>query len=312
MILDINASYIVTYAEAMEKDPQKYIVVREANLFGRQVSMPELPDIIVLTQSMNDALWNRIIIDAKVNQPKVLNRSVHAFRRAVIGRTFLGSQQRGKWVLSTLTNNWILAFNLGMGGEIRLHNATEVSNPKHEQVVFALDGGEQIWIHFWWFGHVHVIPHGKLKKHLQLGTLGVEPLSEEFTVEKLVSMLMERRGRIKSYLLNQRFIAGIGNVYIQDILWYARLHPNRKANTLKRKDVARLHKAIQLVLQTGIKLGPGPGEQDIWGNRGHWKEAKEYPQVGYRTGEECPKCGEIIQELRVGGTTSYICPHCQT
>ena len=274
--------------------------------------MPELPDIVILARSMNDALTNRAILDVTVNQPKVLNRSVQAFRRAVIGRTFLGFQQRGKWVLATLTGDWTLAFNLGMGGEIRLHNVDEVLDRNRERIVFALDNEEQVWVHFWWFGHVHVIPPGELKEHPQLGTLGVEPLSEEFTVEKLTSMLDGRRGRIKSYLLDQRFIAGIGNVYVQDILWYAQLHPNRKANTLKPGDVARLHRAIRLVLQKGIKWGPGPGEQDIWGNRGNWKTVKEFPKVGHQTGEGCPKCGEIINELRVGSTKSYICPRCQT
>ena len=272
--------------------------------------MPELPDIVILARSMNEALTDRTINDAKVNQPKVLNRSVQAFRRAVIDRTFLGFQQLGKWILATLTNDWIIAFNLGMGGEIRLHSFSGVPDRKHERVVFTIDNGKQIWVHFWWFGHVHVVPPSKLKEHPQLGTLEIEPLSDEFTVEKLASMLNGRRGRIKSYLLDQRFIAGIGNVYVQDILWYARLHPNRKANTLKPGDVARLHRAIRLVLRTGIKWGPG--EQDIWGNRGNWKRVKEFPKVGYRTGEKCPECGEIINELRVGSTTSYICPRCQT
>jgi formamidopyrimidine-DNA glycosylase len=124
-------------------------------------------------------------------------------------------------------------------------------------------------------------------------------------------MLNGRRGRIKSYLLDQRFIAGIGNVYIQDILWHARLHPNRKAITLQSEDITRLHSAIRHVLQQGIELGPGPGEKDVWGKRGIWKQSRSWPKIGYRTGEECPECGEIIEELRVGSTKSYICPRCQ-
>ena len=273
--------------------------------------MPELPDVVLLARSMNDTLQNRTILDVNVNQPKVLNQSVKAFRRAVINRTFRDFQQRGKWVLAYLTDDWILAFNLGMGGEIRLHSATEVPDPKREKVIFELDSGKQIWVHFWWFGHVHAISSAKLGEHPQLGTLGIEPLSREFTVAKLASMLNGRRGRIKNYLLDQRFIAGIGNVYIQDILWHARLHPNRKANTLKSEDIPRLHKAIRLVLQQGIRWGPGPGEQDILGKRGVWNQSRSWPKIGYRTGEECPECGETIEELRVGSTTSYICPLCQ-
>jgi formamidopyrimidine-DNA glycosylase len=101
--------------------------------------MPELPDIVLLARSMNGALRSRIILDAEVNQPKVLNQSVQAFRRAVISRAFKDVQQRGKWVLANLTDDWILAFNLGMGGEIRLHDAAEVSDPRRERAIFKLD-----------------------------------------------------------------------------------------------------------------------------------------------------------------------------
>jgi formamidopyrimidine-DNA glycosylase len=110
------------------------------------------------------------------------------------------------------------------------------------------------------------------------------------------------------YPLDQSFLAGIGNVYIQDILWHARLHPLRPANTLGPADVERLHRAIYLVLEEGIRWGGGPGEQDVWGHPGHYHE---HLQVGYRTGKPCPECGTPVEELRVGSTTSYICPRCQ-
>ncbi|MFX0097468.1 MAG: Fpg/Nei family DNA glycosylase [Candidatus Hodarchaeota archaeon] len=273
--------------------------------------MPELPDIVLLAQSMNQALFDRVIFDSVIHQPKVLNTSVQSFRRVIKGRPFQRIWQRGKWVLSELENSWILALNLGMGGEVRLHHPIEVHNPEKERVVLYLEDGNQLWVHFWWFGYLHLIRPGKLSQHPQLGTLGPEPLSEEFTLEKLASMLEGKRGRIKSYLLDQRFIAGIGNVYVQDILWHAGLHPNRKSNTLKSADIEKLHDAIQHVLQEGIRWGPGPGEQDVWGNRGLWGKREGWPYIGYRTGEGCPTCGTTIEELRVGSTTSYICPKCQ-
>lgn len=270
--------------------------------------MPELPDIAVLARSMNQALSNRTIVDAVVNQPKCLNRSKKSFRLAVRGRTFIRCYQRGKWVLADLDQKWTLAFNLGMGGEIRLHSPVEVHNPKRERVVFLLDTAEQIWVHHWWFGHVHLVPSNNFQGHSQLGSLGPEPLAEDFTMEKLTAMLEGRRGRIKSYLLDQRFIAGIGNVYVQDILWHARLHPNRKADTLDATDIKRLHWAIQHVLEEGIRFGGAFGEMDVWGKKGTYHEHR---QVGYRTGKPCPACKTSVEELRVGSTTSYICPKCQ-
>lgn len=273
--------------------------------------MPELPDIVLLAQSMTDGLASKQVVKTIVNQPKVLYQSVSKFKKNMKDRIFHAFHQRGKWILSILDNEWTLAFNLGMGGELRLHWPPLVPDPNRERVVFSFSDGSQLWAHFWWFGYIHLLKPSELKNHPQIGTLGIEPLSDEFTETKLVSMLEGKRGRIKSYLLDQRFIAGIGNVYIQDILWHARLHPDRKANSLKPIEVKNLHRAIQHVLQEGIRYGPGPGEQDLWGNRGHWGKIVGWPQIAYKTGSHCPTCKTIIEELRIGNTTSYLCPACQ-
>jgi formamidopyrimidine-DNA glycosylase len=270
--------------------------------------MPELPDIYVLAKSMDSALKGKTIVSTQVNQPKCLNMSADRFKELIRGHRIEAVRQRGKWIIATLDSEWILAFNLGMGGEIRLHSANETPDSSRERVIFNLDTGEQVWIHHWWFGNVHLLQSKDVVHHKQLSTLGPEPLDETFTVEKLSERLHGKRGRIKSYLLDQRIIAGIGNVYVQDILWYAKLHPNRNANTLSVDDIKHLHSAIQRVLKQGIRYGGGPGEQDIWGNPGKYSK---HLRVGYRTGKPCPICSTPIEELRVGSTTSYICRRCQ-
>jgi len=257
---------------------------------------------------MDTALRNRMIEEATVNQPKCLNVSPRRFVNQVKGRRFEHCRQRGKWVLSDLDLDWTLAFNLGMGGEIRLHDQDETPEAKRERVVLRLDNGQQVWIHHWWFGHVHLVPKEHISSDPQIGRLGPEPLADDFTADALYHMLERRHGWIKKYLLDQSFIAGIGNVYVQDMLWYARLHPKRRADSLTQKEVEGLHRAIQEVLNAGIRYGGGPGEQDIWGNKGRYHE---HFKVGYRTGKACPECGTPVEELRVGSTTSYICPKCQ-
>ena len=270
--------------------------------------MPELPDIYVLAVSMNEALRGKVITDTQVNQPKCLNMTARKFATSIKNRRIEAVTQRGKWIIVTLDSDYTLALNLGMGGEVRLHRQDEQPDPNRERVVLQLDTGEQIWIHHWWFGHVHIIKSSEITKHKQLSKLGPEPLDENFTLKKLSEMLKGKRGRIKSYLLNQSFIAGIGNVYVQDILWYAKLHPNRLASSLCDTEIRGLHDAIQRVLKQGIKYGGGPGEQDVWGNQGTYSK---HLQVGYRTGKPCPRCKTAVEELRVGSTTSYICPKCQ-
>jgi formamidopyrimidine-DNA glycosylase len=194
------------------------------------------------------------------------------------------------------------------GGEVCLHRPGETADPKRERVVFHLADGWGLWAHFWWFGHVHLLTPEQLAAHPQISRLGPEPLADDFTPERLAERLCGRRGAIKKYLLDQSFLAGIGNVYIQDILWHAGLHPLRPANTLEAVQVQRLHGAIRHVLQEGIRWGGGPGERDVWGQEGHYAE---HLQVGYRTGKPCPSCGTLVEQLRTGSTTSYLCPQCQ-
>lgn len=270
--------------------------------------MPELPDIVVLARSMDQALRGKRIAEVTVNQPKCINLDPMEYCRALVGGRVGRARQRGKLVILDLDNGWSLWLSLGMGGEVMLHGPEEGHDPGRERVVFRFEDGFQLWIHFWWFGNVHAVPTEELGTDPRLARMGIEPLSDEFTVQRLGEMLNRRRGRIKSYLLDQSFIAGIGNVYVQDILWHAGLHPQTLANALAESDVARLYTAIRHVLQVGIRWGGGYREYDVWGNEGRYGE---HLQVGYRTGEPCPTCGTPVEEIRVGQTTSYICPQCQ-
>jgi formamidopyrimidine-DNA glycosylase len=163
--------------------------------------MPELPDVVILARSMDQALANRTIVGATVNQPRCLNLPAEEFVQAVAGRAFQRVGQRGKWVLAHLDGGGILAFSLGMGGELRLHGPEEVPDPKRERVVLHLDDSSGLWAHFWWFGHVHWLPQGDLGPHPQIGRLGPEPLADDFTPRRLAEMLRGRRGAIKRYLL---------------------------------------------------------------------------------------------------------------
>ena len=270
--------------------------------------MPELPDIVVLARSMDQALRGQSIAELTVNQPKCLNRPEAELRATIVGRQLASIVQRGKWVIVALSDGSSLALNLGMGGEVRIHGSDEVAGPARERVTWRLGDGRQLWAHFWWFGSVHYAAPGELVKHPQIGALGPEPLAPDFTIEALAGMLTGRRGAIKSYLLDQKLIAGIGNVYVQDTLFRAHLHPLRQAGTISPEGVARLHWAIRETLAEGIRWGGGPSEQDVWGNVGTYSD---HFLVGYHTGQPCPECGMVVEQIRTGSTTSYICPKCQ-
>ena len=270
--------------------------------------MPELPDLVVLARSCDEALTGKRISGVWIGQPKCLNVPPDAFTEAVVGQAIVGVRPRGKWALFALNRGDVLAVNLGMGGEVRLRSADEEPDLARERAVLRFADGDQLWIHFWWFGHVHLVFGGDLSSHPQLGKLGLDPLADAFTPEDLGALLAGRRGALKRYLLDQSTLAGIGNVYVQDILWHARLHPLVPARDLSPADVARLHHALRHVLEEGIRWGGGPGERDVWGVEGRYAD---HLQVGYRAGKPCPGCGTTIEELQVGKTTSYLCPRCQ-
>jgi len=139
--------------------------------------------------------------------------------------------------------------------------------------------------------------------------LGISPIEKEFTVERLGSLLSGRRGAIKSFLLDQKNIAGIGNVYVQDTLFKARLHPLRGIQTLTESEIQALHRSVGEVLRTSIRLGGLRYERDLYGRRGRY--GSEQFLVGYKEKKPCPVCGTTVKKIRTGSTSSYICPKCQ-
>jgi len=159
--------------------------------------------------------------------------------------------------------------------------------------------------HYWWFGFAHHVK--ALADHPMVGKLG--PNAIDLSLEEFRALLRGRRGAIKTFLLDQNRIAGIGNVYIQDPLFKARVHPLRPVQALSDDEIAALWQAIRETLQESIDAGGAPFELNLYGQKGGWNASF---LVGYREGEPCPACGTPIAKIKTGGTSSYICPSCQS
>jgi formamidopyrimidine-DNA glycosylase len=267
--------------------------------------VPELPEIVCRAREMDGALVGRTIRSIEVLQPKCLNVTVDEFQRGLTGAKILGVTHRGKW-LFVETSRGHLLINMGMGGELLL--VPQDGLPEKWRVRFELDGDETLAINFWWFGNTHFVSPGKLAEHAITAKLG--PNALDLSLDELSELLAGRRGRIKSFLLDQSKIAGIGNAYVHDILFRAKLHPLRTIPTLESADVERLHDAIRTELQRSIAAGAAWYERDLRGKRGGF--TAEDLLVGYRDGKPCPECGATIEKLKTGSTTSYICPRCQS
>ena len=267
--------------------------------------MPELPEIMSRAREMKKALVGKTIADVEVLQPKCLNVTVEAFRKGLIGARLLDVSCRGKWLFVETTQGWLL-INLGMGGEIVL--ARRGALPKKRRLIVDFDDGTCLTLNFWWFGYAHYAPHDKLGKHTMTAKLGPNALG--ITARELSTIVKGRRGAIKSLLLDQTRIAGIGNAYIHDILFMARLHPLRKIHTLNEHEIEALAKAIEKGLRPSTKKGGAFYEVNLYGKPGRFKAGDIL--IGYKEGKNCPACGTRIEKIKTGSTSTFICPSCQS
>ncbi len=270
--------------------------------------MPELPEINHLARQMHRALRGRRITAVEVRQPKCLNVPPARFTALLQGKTLDRVRSRGKWIFTHLAPDATLLVSLGMGGELLLHEPG-AALPARYQLKIDFADRSCVTLNFWWFGYVHAVPDASLSGHRMTAGLGLDPLSRrEFTAPRFDALLAGRRGAIKALLMDQRRIAGIGNVYIQDILFEAGLHPNRAIPKLTAEERARLHRAIAGQLAAAAKKGGLAYEKDLYNRPGGIKRFR----VGYKPGKPCPKCGAVIKKIRSGATASFICPRCQS
>ncbi|MFN2159660.1 MAG: Fpg/Nei family DNA glycosylase [Anaerolineales bacterium] len=267
--------------------------------------MPELPEIYSRAKELKLELSGRVITGVDIIQSKSLNIPEEEFISKLTGAVIEDVTPRGKWILIKTDAGWLL-INLGMGGEILLFKQGDY--PEKTRLTINFDDHRFLSINFWWFGYVHYTPKDGLEQHKMTARLGVDAL--EITRENFHKILESRKSRIKSFLLDQSKIAGIGNAYIHDILWFARLHPLRATNTMDTDDIERLFDAVHQGLEPSLNKRGAFYELDIYGNPGGFNS--DDIKIGYREGEPCPRCSSKIMKIKTGSTSSYICPSCQS
>lgn len=268
----------------------------------------ELPEITILSNQMNKEITGKTISNVVIGNEKVLNTNIVDFKQKVVGSTITSVKPRGKWIFIYLSSDNTLLYNTGMGADtLYFTNQSQLPEKYHHKIQFKDDTG--ITIRVWWFAHIHLIPTNKLSQHKQTGNMGLSPLDEEFSFEHFKNLLKGRRGGIKSFLTNQKNVGGIGNVYIHDPLFIAGIHPLRKINTIHESQIKKLYNSIKLILSESIQAGGLAYEKKFYGDKGNY--GKKYFRVAYKEGEACPACGTIIEKIKTGSTSSYICSSCQ-
>jgi formamidopyrimidine-DNA glycosylase len=266
--------------------------------------MPELPEIFSRAAELQAVLPGKRFSGFEIIQPKSLNIPQDEFLQALTSAEVIRVYNHGKWIFIETDQGYLL-INLGMGGEINL--CTPSTLPVKHRFVILLNDGEAISINFWWFGYIHYLPSDQLLKHSLTSTLGPNVL--DLTETEFSKLITGLRGRVKAFLLDQKNLAGIGNAYIHDILFLARLHPLRQISTLSPVEISGLYSAIRQGLEPAIELGGAFYEQTIYGQPGGF--TMDHILIGYKGGKPCPVCATPIQKIKTSSNSSFICPSCQ-
>lgn len=278
--------------------------------------MPELPEVEYVARQLRQALIGRTITDVRVNWARtVAHPDVQTFCAELPGAEVLRIDRRAKFLLIYLSGEQALVMHRRMTGNLLIFppaaagEAWEAVSDPYARVVFLLDDGRRlVFTDPRKFGRIALYPLTELAG--ALSGLGLEPLGEAFTVDALAALLKGRARQIKPFLLDQSQVAGIGNIYADESLFRAGIHPLRRADSLTLEEIARLHQAIRAVLELGIEHGGTSfsRHQDIWGQEG-WN--RDHLQVYNREGDPCLRCGTAIVRIVVAPRSAHFCPTCQ-
>lgn len=270
--------------------------------------MAELPEIKRLARQMEEALRDKPIRRVEILQEKCTNVPPASWGERVRGASVQQVQNKGKWIVLALTGGESILLSLGMGADVFYHRTGE-ARPEKYQVRVELEDGSGFTARFWWFGSFLLVSRQELGEEPNTKNIAMDPLDARFTWEYFQSLAQGRRTQVKSFLLNQKLVGGIGNMYIHDILFLSRVHPQKKLCDLNEKEVEALYHSVRGQLEMSLNKGGFSREPDFYGEAGGYTE-KDF-LVGYRAGKPCPVCGEAVEQIKTGSTSSYLCPACQ-
>lgn len=273
--------------------------------------MPELPEVEIVKRTLQLKLGGLAFESAEVFLPKVIRTpDPSRLSEMIAGKKIIKLGRRGKYLLMHLSGGFSLVFHLRMTGRLT-YCEKEHPMDKYTHVVFDLDNGCQLrFADMRQFGRIWLLLTDSLESLSGFKDLGVEPFDEIFTRDFLKKELRRRHSRIKPLLLDQTFIAGLGNIYTDEVLHRARINPERLATTLNAREVAHLYRAILEVLQEGIEHR-GTTVRDFIDGDGRTGQYQDMLRVYSREDKPCPACGKGIVKKKIGGRSSYYCPACQ-
>jgi len=273
--------------------------------------MPELPEVETVKRSLEPLVKDKTISDVEIFYGGIIKYpQPEKFKEMICGRKIIDINRRGKYLLFNLEDNNTLVIHLRMTGQLTVCDRN-TSMGKHTHLVFHISSEHDLrFTDIRKFGMIYLVSTGDWCRIIGLQNLGYEPLSKEFNLEAIEKLIVGSKGLIKHFLLKQSNIAGIGNIYADEILFSAGIHPKRNIQTLAQSEIENLYNAIKQKLEEGIKYR-GTSFSDYVDGRGKKGGFQEKLYVYGRGGKPCLKCGALLEKSVIAGRGTVFCPKCQ-
>jgi formamidopyrimidine-DNA glycosylase len=273
--------------------------------------VPELPEVETVKRTLNMLVMGKTISHATVKLPRIIRHpeEPEAFTRLLEGQTIRGVERRGKFLLFQL-DDLVLISHLRMEGRYGVYS-TEEPPELHTHVLFHFtDGTDLRYKDVRQFGTMDLLVKGEEFNHPPLHKLGLEPLDADFTPEAFMKRIQGRSTKIKPLLLNQEVVVGIGNIYVDEALHAAGIHPARETVSLTKPELNRLHEAIVSTLREAVEAG-GSSIKSYVNGQGEMGMFQHQLKAYGRKNEPCLGCGRPIEKIVLGGRGTHFCPFCQ-
>ena len=272
--------------------------------------MPEMPEVETVRRTLLPLIKGKTIKEVTVWYPKIITGDAKEFKQQLVGKKITTIDRYAKYLLIRLSGNLTVVSHLRMEGKYRLVKInTKKDKHDHVQIVFS-DNSALRYNDVRKFGRMQLIKTGTEKEKTGISKLGAEPNSAAFTVSYLQNGLVRKKKNIKNTLLDQSVVAGLGNIYVDEVLWETKIHPLSQANTIPAEKVAQLHDNINSLIELAI-AERGTTIHTYLDANGKTGGFQKMLQVYGHKGEPCVRCGTPLEKIKVNGRGTTFCPKCQ-
>lgn len=271
--------------------------------------MPEIAEVETVRNTLKNMILNKKIVDVKIIYPKIIESDINNFKDILIGRKFIDIDRIGKWLMFDL-NDYYLLSHLRMEGKYFVKKSTD-DIIKHEHIIISFEDGTDLRYHDTRkFGRMNLVKKSDIDKVETIKKQGIEANSDKLTKEYLYDKIHKKNKPIKGLLLDQTIISGLGNIYANEVMFDAKVRPSKLGKDISLEECDLIVKASKKIIDAAIKDG-GTTIKSYTSSLGVTGRFQQHLMVHKREGQDCKVCGTLIENIKIGGRSTYFCPKCQ-